>query len=110
MQGDDIAQTRYAARYAAMFWLHLVIEVTCRFKFGRSFGNFWAHWGAKRSLGSTIGALTGGWGRLGMMLGSPGRARWLLWSHLCAQGIHFTEFGLPFLHFVGPFFESGRRS
>ena len=72
-EGDDIAQ----AQYLTMFWPHLGIAATCRFKFRRasSSGDFWPHWGATRSLGSTIGALTGGWGRLGMMLGSPGRAR-----------------------------------
>ena len=70
-EGKDMAQTRYLA----MFWLHFGIEVTCRFNFGCSFGDFWTHWGAKRSLGITIGALTGGWGRLGMILGSPRRAR-----------------------------------
>ena len=106
IEGKDMAQTRYLA----MFWLHFGIEVTCRFKFGRSFGDFWTHWGAKRSLGITIGALTGGWGRLGMILGSPRRARWPLWSHLCSQGVHFTPSRLPFWHFFEPFVESGRCS
>ena len=96
--------------YLAMFWLHFGSEVTCWFKIGRSFRDFWAHWRAKRSLGITIGALTGGWGRLGMIFGSPGRARWLLWSHLRAQGVHFTPARLPFWHFSGPFSESGRCS